>query len=211
MEPPLSTISGLRQDETREHPLLATLAAFCGGDLSARMPPGQDEGSRKLAVEVDHWLTTIGGVLRAFDRVVTDITEGNLEQPMPLEINGHALRGPLLQLAERINRMRAQLGKLTSEIGRVAHEVGVEGRLGGRARPPGSEGAWHDLTESVNSMTEQLTGHVRAISGVTSAMAKGDFSADFDMAANGELAQLRDNIHALIHSLRESTDRKSVV
>ena len=205
MEPPLSTISGLRPDETREQLLLATLAAFCGGDPSARTPPGQDDASRKLAAEAGQWLDAAGGILRAFDRVVKDITEGNLEQPMPLEINGYALRGPLLQLAERINRMRAQLAKLTSEISRVAHEVGVEGRLGGQAALPESEGAWRNLTENVNSLVARLTGHVRTISGVTSAMAKGDFSADFDMPANGELGQLRDNIHALIHSLREST------
>jgi signal transduction histidine kinase/DNA-binding response OmpR family regulator/HAMP domain-containing protein len=209
MEPPFSTIFEPNCDKPHERLLLTTLAAFCSHDLSARMPAGEDEASRKLAAEVNHWLDMASGVLRAFDRVVTDITEGRLEQPMPLEVNGHALHGPLLQLAERVNRMRTQLARLTSEIGRVAHEVGAEGRLGGQAAPPEPGGTWRDLTNHVNRLVAQVTSQVRTISGVTSAMANGDFSADLQVAASGELAQLRDHINALIRSLRESNRRNA--
>ncbi|WP_194713996.1 response regulator [Noviherbaspirillum soli] len=203
MEPPFSSISE-QQEQPRERLLLTTLAAFCSGDLSARMPPAEDAASGKLAAEVDRWLDAASSVLRAFDRVVTDIIEGRFEQPMPLEVNGHSLRGPLLELAERINRMRTRLVRMTSEMGRIAHEVGVEGRLGGQAALAGPEGAWRDLSNHVNSLVTRLTAQVRAMSEVTSAMAKGDFSVDLQMAARGELAQLRDNINALIRSLREN-------
>ena len=204
MEPLFSNLSGQQPEKPCERLLLTTLAAFYSGDLSARMPPAQNAASRKLSVEVNRWLDAASSVLREFDRVVADITEGRLGQPLPLEVNGRPLQGPLLQLAQRINWMQEQLAKLTTEVGRVAHEVGVEGRLGSQAALPELGGVWRDLGDHVNSLAARLTSQVRAMSEVTAAMARGDFSADLTMPASGELAQLRDNINALIHSLRES-------
>jgi len=209
MEPPFPTLPEQQQEQPCERLLLTTLAAFCSGDLSARMSSAPDSVPGKLAAGVDRWLDAAGSVLRAFDRVVADITEGRLEQPMPLEVNGHPLRGQLLELAQRINRMRTQLLKMASEIGRVAQEVGVEGRLGGQAALPGPEGAWRDLGNHVNSLVARLSSQVRTMSEVTSALANGDFSVDLQMAASGELAQLRDNINALTRSLRESNRRNA--
>lgn len=206
---PLFSILSEHHEKPCERLLLTTLAAFCNGDLSARMPPTQDETAHKLAVEVNRWLNGAGSILQAFDRVVTDIAEGRLDQPVPLELNGQPLHGPLLHLAERVNRMRAQLANLTSEISRVAHEVGVEGRLGSQAAQPALNGAWRDVSDQVNSLVTRLTSQVRTMSAVTSAMANGDFSIDLQMPASGELAQLRDNINALIQSLRESNRRNA--
>ena len=208
MEPLFSSLSE-HHEKPCERLFLTTLAAFCSGDLSARMPPAQDATAHKLTVEVNRWLHAAASVLQAFDRVVTDITEGRLDQPMPLEVNGQPLHGSLLHLAERVDRMRAQLAKLTSEISRVAHEVGVEGRLASQAAQPALNGVWRDLSDQVNSLATRLTSQVRTMSAVTSAMANGDFSVDLQIPASGELAQLRDNINALIQSLRESNRRNA--
>ncbi|HEX8883321.1 MAG TPA: ATP-binding protein, partial [Noviherbaspirillum sp.] len=208
MEPLFSSLSE-HHEKPCERLLLTTLAAFCNGDLSARMPPAQDATAQKLTMEINRWLNAAGSVLQAFERVVTDIAEGRLDQAMPLEVNGQPLHGPLLHLAERINRMRGQLAKLTSEIGRITHEVGVEGRLGSQAAQPELNGVWHDLSDQVNNLVIRLTSQVRTMSAVTSAMANGDFSVDLQMPASGELAQLRDNINALIQSLRETNRRNA--
>ncbi len=187
--------------------LLATLSAFCAGDLSVRMPSGHDAASRKLGAAVDDWLETTSGVLREFTRVVTAITEGRLDQPMPLEVNGHPLRGPLLQLAERVNWMRSQLARMTAEISRITHELGIEGRLGGQASLPDGAGAWRELVDGVNVLAASMSGQARAMSLVASAMARGDLTSDLQIAASGEMAVLRDNINALIRNLRDTTAR----
>jgi len=189
--------------------MLSALTAFFGGDLLARMPAGHGTDSGGLDLAVNQRLDTIGAVVREFSRVVTAIAEGDLAQAMPLEVNGQPLRGPLLQLAKRINRMRAQLARLASEVGRITREVGIEGRLGGQAALPDSSGAWRDLTDNVNSLAARLTSQVWVISTVTAAMAKGDLGTDLEIDASGELAMLRDNINALIHSLRETTRRNA--
>ncbi|MET0961362.1 MAG: response regulator [Noviherbaspirillum sp.] len=195
----------LPESDAGARALLSTLAAFCAEDLSVRMPAGDDAASRTLGATVNAWLETVSGLLYEFTRVVTAISEGRLEQPMPLEINGRPLSGPLLQLAERVDRMRSQLARLSAEVGRITHEVGVEGRLGGQASLPDGAGAWRDMVDGVNSLAASLTGRVRAISGVASAIARGDLSCDLRIEASGELALLRDNINALICSLRERT------
>ena len=189
--------------------LLATLATFCAGDLSVRMPASQDAAAVKLNAAVDDWLETVSGLLLEFSKIVTAITEGRLDQPMPLEVNGRPLRGPLLQLAERINRMRAQLACLPVEVCRITREVGLEGRLGGRVSLPDPAGAWSDMVDNVNRLAASVSGQVRAISRIASAMARGDLSEELKIEAEGELGVLRDNINTLIHSLRDTTRRNA--
>ena len=209
MDQAADTFAHSHEAEDRTVALLATLATFCAGDLSVRMPASQDARSEKLNAAVDDWLATVSGVLTEFSSVVNAITEGRLDQPMPIEINGHPLRGPLLQLAERINRMRAKLACLPVEVGRITREVSVEGRLGGRASLPDSAGVWRDLVDSVNRLTASVSGQVRAVSDIASAMAKGDLSEELKIEAEGELAVLRDNINTLIRSLRDTTRRNA--
>src|SRR5262249_54216891 len=91
----------------------------------------------------------------------------------------------------------------------VAHEVGVEGRLGGQANVPGAAGTWKDLTGNVNLLAANLTNQVRAIAGVATAVTKGDLTRSIEVDARGEVAELKDNINTMIDNLRLTTDRNT--
>ncbi len=112
---------------------------------------------------------------------------------------------PLMdQIATVFNGMADQLDLFTSEVTRVAREVGSEGRLGGQADVKGVSGTWKRLTENVNELAGNLTRQVRAIAEVTSAVAAGDLSGSISVEAQGEVAELKDNINAMVQSLRET-------
>ena len=109
---------------------------------------------------------------------------------------------PLMnEIAEVFNAMNEQLGVFTSEVTRVAREVGTEGQLGGQAEVPAVAGTWKDLTDSVNAMAGNLTGQVRAIAQVTTAVAKGDLSQKISVEAKGEVATLADTINGMVDTL----------
>jgi len=108
------------------------------------------------------------------------------------------------EIAAVFNGMAHQLDLLTTEVTRVAREVGTEGKLGGQAHVPGASGTWKDLTESVNAMAGNLTMQVRNIAQVATAVAKGDLTQNIAVGAQGEVAELKDNINAMVQSLRES-------
>jgi len=113
---------------------------------------------------------------------------------------------PLMdEIAAVFNGMNEQLALVTSEVTRVAREVGSEGRLGGQAEVPGLAGSWKDLTDSVNSMAGNLTGQVRDVAQVATAVARGDLSQKITVDVKGEVAELKDNINAMVRSLRETT------
>src|SRR5262249_62000946 len=95
------------------------------------------------------------------------------------------VRGEILQLKETINTMVDQLNAFAGEVTRVAREVGTEGRLGGQAQVRGVAGTWKDLTDSVNSMAANLTGQVRHIAEVATAVAGGDLSRKKTGKASG--------------------------
>src|SRR5262249_51159780 len=97
-------------------------------------------------------------------RTITAIAKGDLSQTVRLEVNGRPLKGEFLRSATIVNTMIEQMSAFTSEVTRVAREVGTEGKLGGQAIVPGVAGTWKDLTDSVNSMASNLTGQVRNIS-----------------------------------------------
>ncbi len=107
-------------------------------------------------------------------RVIGAVAQGDLSQTMALEVDDRPLEGEFLRTARTINKMVDQLGSFASEVTRVAREVGTEGKLGGQARVKGVAGTWKDLTDSVNSMAGNLTGQVRNIAEVTTAVATGD-------------------------------------
>ena len=109
-------------------------------------------------------------------RAVTAVARGDLVQTVPLDVDGRPLKDELLRSANIVNTMIKQLGVFTSEVTRVAREVGPEGKLGAQAQVTEVTGVWRDLTESVNSMANNLTRQVRNIAEVTIAVANGDLS-----------------------------------
>ncbi len=114
-------------------------------------------------------------------------------------------RGEILELKTTINTMVDQLSAFADEVTRVAREVGSEGRLGGQAEVEGVSGTWKRLTENVNELAGNLTRQVRAIAQVTGAVAAGDLTGSISVEAQGEVAELKDNINAMVQSLRETT------
>jgi HAMP domain-containing protein/signal transduction histidine kinase/DNA-binding response OmpR family regulator len=135
-------------------------------------------------------------------RAIAAVAEGNLTQNVRLDVDGRPLEGEFLRSANIANRMIQQLGVFTSEVTRVAREVGTDGKLGGQAQVPGVAGTWKDLTDSVNSMASNLTGQVRNIAEVTTAVASGDLSRKITVDVRGEILQLKEAINTMVDQLR---------
>ena len=135
-------------------------------------------------------------------RTIAAVAKGDLQQTMSLEVDGRALKGEFLRSATIVNAMIAQMSAFTSEVTRVAREVGTEGKLGGQAAVHGVAGTWKDLTDSVNSMASNLTGQVRNISEVTIAVANGDLSRKITVDVRGEILQLKEAINTMVDQLR---------
>ncbi|HLJ37483.1 MAG TPA: HAMP domain-containing protein, partial [Steroidobacteraceae bacterium] len=135
-------------------------------------------------------------------RTISAIAKGDLQQAMSLEVDGRPLKGEFLRSANIVNTMIEQMSAFTSEVTRVAREVGTEGKLGGQAAVPGVAGTWKDLTDSVNSMASNLTGQVRNISEVTIAVANGDLSRKITVDVRGEILQLKEAINTMVDQLR---------
>src|SRR5205807_1573188 len=114
-------------------------------------------------------------------------------------------QGEVAALTQTINTMVDTLGAFADEVTRVAREVGTEGILGGQANVPNVAGTWKDLTDNVNELAGNLTRQVRTIAEVTSAVATGDLTRSISVEAQGEVAELKDNINAMVQSLRDST------
>src|SRR5207253_2134511 len=123
-------------------------------------------------------------------------------QSMALEVEGRPLEGEFLKSAKLVNKMIDQLSVFTSEVTRVAREVGTEGKLGGQAQVKGVSGVWKDLTESVNQMAGNLTAQVRNIADVTIAVANGDLSKKITVDVRGEILQLKEAIDRVVGQLR---------
>ncbi|MGW2145661.1 HAMP domain-containing protein [Nonomuraea bangladeshensis] len=138
--------------------------------------------------------------VRNIAEVTTAVANGDLTRKIDVDAQGE-----ILALKTTINRMVDQLSSFASEVTRVAREVGSEGQLGGQARVEGVEGTWKRLTESVNELAGNLTTQVRAIATVTSAVARGDLTRSIAVEAQGELAELKDNINSMVANLRETT------
>jgi HAMP domain-containing protein/CheY-like chemotaxis protein len=142
------------------------------------------------------WPTT------AVTRTVTAVARGDLLQTVPLDVDGRALKGEFLRSANIVNTMIKQLSVFTSEVTRVAREVGTDGKLGGQAQVREVTGVWKDLTESVNSMASNLTAQVRSIAEVTIAVADGDLSKKITVDVRGEILQLKEAINTMVDQLR---------
>jgi HAMP domain-containing protein/CheY-like chemotaxis protein/signal transduction histidine kinase len=135
-------------------------------------------------------------------RAIAAVAQGDLLQTVRLDVDGRPLMGEFLQSATIVNTMMKQLGVFTSEVTRVAREVGTEGKLGGQAEVSGVTGVWKDLTESVNSMASNLTAQVRNIAEVTIAVADGDLSKKITVDVRGEILQLKEAINTMVDQLR---------
>ncbi len=135
-------------------------------------------------------------------RAIAGVAQGNLTQTVRLDVDGRPLEGEFLRSAEIVNTMIQQLGVFTAEVTRVAREVGTDGKLGGQAQVPGVAGTWKDLTDSVNSMASNLTGQVRNIAEVATAVASGDLSRKITVDVRGEILQLKEAINTMVDQLR---------
>jgi HAMP domain-containing protein/CheY-like chemotaxis protein/signal transduction histidine kinase len=135
-------------------------------------------------------------------RAIAAVAKGDLLQTVNLDVDGRPLRGEFLRSATIVNTMIKQLSVFTSEVTRVAREVGTEGKLGGQAQVSEVTGVWKDLTESVNSMASNLTGQVRSIAEVTIAVANGDLSKKITVDVRGEILQLKEAINTMVDQLR---------
>ncbi|HVJ23664.1 MAG TPA: HAMP domain-containing protein, partial [Burkholderiales bacterium] len=134
-------------------------------------------------------------------RVIGSVAKGDLSQTMVLEVDGRPLRGEALRLGNVVNTMVGQLNAFSSEVSRVAREVGTEGKLGGQAQVAGVAGVWKDLTDNVNSMAANLTGQVRNIAEVTTAVAKGDLSKKITVEVKGEILELKNTVNTMVDQL----------
>ena len=133
---------------------------------------------------------------------IAAVAQGNLTQTVRLDVDGRPLEGEFLRSANIVNTMIQQLGVFTAEVTRVAREVGTDGKLGGQAQVPGVAGTWKDLTDSVNSMASNLTGQVRNIAEVATAVASGDLSRKITVDVRGEILQLKEAINTMVDQLR---------
>ena len=135
-------------------------------------------------------------------RAIAAVAQGNLTQTVRLDVDGRPLEGEFLRSANIVNTMIQQLSVFTAEVTRVAREVGTDGKLGGQAQVPGVAGTWKDLTDSVNSMASNLTGQVRNIAEVATAVASGDLSRKITVDVRGEILQLKEAINTMVDQLR---------
>src|SRR5262245_19587971 len=135
-------------------------------------------------------------------RAVGAVAKGDLGQSMALEVDGRPLEGEFLRCAKLVNKMIDQLSVFTSEVTRVAREVGTDGKLGGQAQVRGVSGVWKELSESVNQMAGNLTAQVRNIADVTIAVANGDLSKKITVDVRGEILQLKEATNTMVDQLR---------
>jgi HAMP domain-containing protein/CheY-like chemotaxis protein len=134
-------------------------------------------------------------------RVLTAVARGDLSQTIDIDGHDTALRGDFLRHARLVNGMVAQLAAFSSEVTRVAQEVGIEGKLGAQARIRGVAGVWKELTDSVNLMASNLTEQVREIARVTTAVASGDLTKTVSIDAKGEILELKNTINTMVDQL----------
>src|SRR5256714_2353403 len=193
---------GLAQQEAEM--VLTVLRELRKGNFSVRVPLTSTGIVGKIAAEINGIIElnernakNLSGVAR----VIGAVAEGDLFQTMELELDGRPLEGQFLRTARTVNAMVHQLRSFTSEVTRVAGEVGTEGKLGGQAQVKGAAGVWKDLTHNVNLMAANLTAQVRNIADVTTAVAKGDLSKKITVDVRGEILELKNTINGMVDQL----------
>ncbi|MFI5633512.1 HAMP domain-containing protein [Streptomyces sp. NPDC051664] len=164
-----------------------------GGQATVR---GASGTWKDLTDNVNVMASNLTGQVRSIAQVANAVARGDLSRKITVEAEGE-----VAALAEVINTMVDTLSSFADEVTRVAREVGTEGRLGGQARVPNVAGTWKDLTDNVNSMASNLTGQVRNIALVTTAVANGDLSKKIDVDARGEILELKTTINTMVDQL----------
>src|SRR6185437_1783453 len=173
------------------------------GKLKQRMSvPGALGGWADEVAAINELIDDLVWPTTEVTRAVGAVAKGDLSQAMALEVDGRPLDGEFLRSAKLVNTMIDQLSVFTSEVTRVAREVGTEGKLGGQAQVRGVSGVWKELTESVNQMAGNLTAQVRNIADVTIAVANGDLSKKITVDVRGEILQLKEAINTMVDQLR---------
>jgi|CXWL01.1.fsa_nt_gi HAMP domain-containing protein/signal transduction histidine kinase/DNA-binding response OmpR family regulator len=166
--------------------------------------PGVAGTWKDLTDNVNVMAANLTNQVRGIVKVVTAVANGDLQQKLTVEA-----KGEVAALAETINSMTDTLAIFADQVTSVAREVGVEGQLGGQANVPGAAGTWKDLTANVNLLAANLTTQVRAIAEVATAVTKGDLTRSIQVDVRGEVADLKDNINAMIGNLRATTERNT--
>ncbi|HEX3672460.1 MAG TPA: HAMP domain-containing protein, partial [Candidatus Cybelea sp.] len=180
----------------------ASLVVGREGRIAQRISLGAVGGAWQGFVDsVNRLISDLTQPMAEAGRVLGAVAQGDLSQSMALEIEGRPLKGEFLRSSRLINSMVDQLNAFASEVGRVAREVGSEGKLGGQAVVKGVAGTWKDLTESVNTMAGNLTSQVRNIADVTTAVANGDLSKKITVEARGEILELKGTINTMVDQL----------
>jgi HAMP domain-containing protein/signal transduction histidine kinase/CheY-like chemotaxis protein len=151
---------------------------------------------KDLTDSVNQMAGNLTAQVRNVAGVTTAVAKGDLSKKITVDA-----KGELLELKNTINTMVDQLNSFSSEVTRVAREVGSEGQLGGQANVPGVGGTWKDLTDSVNQMASNLTNQVRNIADVTTAVAKGDLSKKIAVDVRGEMLELKNTINTMVDQL----------
>ncbi len=152
---------------------------------------------KDLTDSVNQMASNLTGQVRNIAEVTTAVAKGDLSKKITVDV-----KGEILELKNTINTMVDQLNSFSSEVTRVAREVGSEGQLGGQASVPGVAGTWKDLTDSVNKMAGNLTSQVRNIAEVTTAVANGDLSRKITVDVKGEILELKNTINTMVDQLR---------
>ncbi|HSZ72265.1 MAG TPA: HAMP domain-containing protein, partial [Cytophagaceae bacterium] len=151
---------------------------------------------KDLTDSVNQMGSNLTAQVRNIAEVTTAVAKGDLSRKITVDV-----KGEILELKNTINTMVDQLNSFSSEVTRVALEVGTEGKLGGQAQVKGVAGTWKDLTDSVNQMASNLTGQVRNIAEVTTAVAKGDLSRQITVDVKGEILELKNTINTMVDQL----------
>jgi HAMP domain-containing protein/signal transduction histidine kinase/CheY-like chemotaxis protein len=151
---------------------------------------------KDLTDNVNSMASNLTGQVRNIAEVTIAVANGDLSKKITVDV-----RGEILELKETINTMVDQLRSFAAEVSRVAREVGTDGKLGGQAQVPGVAGTWKDLTDNVNSMANNLTGQVRNIADVATAIARGDLGRKITVDVKGEILQLKETINTMVDQL----------
>ena len=160
---------------------------------------------KDLTDNVNRMADNLTTQVRNISEVTTAVAKGDLTKKITVDV-----KGEVLELKNTINIMVDQLNGFSSEVTRVAKEVGTEGKLGGQANVKDVSGTWKDLTDNVNKMADNLTVQVRNISEVTTAVAKGDLTKKITVDVKGEVLELKDTINIMVDQLI-STSQKLLV
>ncbi len=158
--------------------------------------PGVAGTWKDLTDNVNSMASNLTDQVRNIADVTIAVAKGDLSKKITVDV-----RGEILQLKDTINTMVDQLNGFASEVSRVAREVGTEGKLGGQAQVPGVAGTWKDLTDNVNAMASNLTGQVRNIADVATAIARGDLSRKITVDVKGEILELKNTLNTMVDQL----------